>query len=233
MDEMKRKNKKKQTKRGKIGKAAELAEKPFMSIEDVLSELSSQIEQEIPKGTKRFARFAKQFNKRFGGDKGDYGCAAALSFALLGAALQMYYFGHNASVFVEIQGFVEHFVLHDLPRHLARDRNSAQIVADLIARKTLPELADALQQLDVWSADDVTFAKKLTKVRNGISHKNAILLSKHLGSGKKLHILDTDELVADADCVPYLLHSIELLAKLCQASDMYKKVIQHNAQQSP
>lgn len=231
---MKRKNRKKQTKRGKIGKAAELTEKPFMPIEDVLAELSSQIEQEIPKGTKRFERFAKQFNKRFGGDKGDYyGRAAALAFALLGAALQMYYIGHNASVFVELYGFVERFVLRDLAWYLARDRNSAQIIEGLIDRKTLPDLADALQQLDVWSADDVTFAKKLTKVRNGIAHKNAILLSKHLGSGKKLHILDTDELVADADCVPYLLHSIELLAKLCQASDMYKKVIQQNAQQSP
>lgn len=229
---MKSKNKK-QTKRGKTAKTAELAKTTFMSIEDVLAELSSQIEQEIPKGTKRFARFAKQFNNRFCGDPGDYGCAAALAFSLLGAALQMYYVGHNASVFVELQGFVERFVLRDLPQHLARDRNSAQIIADMIDRKTLPELAHALQQLDVWSADDVTFAKKLTKVRNGIAHKNARLLSKPLGSGKNIHILDAAELVANADCVPYLLNSIELLAKLCKASGAYKKRTQENAQQSP
>jgi len=55
-------------------------------------------------------------------------------------------------------------------------------------------------------------AKKLTKVRNGIAHKNAALLSKHLGSGKKLHILDADELVAAADCVPYLLDSTRIYA---------------------
>ena len=45
----------------------------------------------------------------------------------------------------------------------------------MLDKRTLKDIVHYFEKLGLWNKDDVTFALELTKLRNGIAHKNAEL----------------------------------------------------------
>jgi hypothetical protein len=186
-------------------------------IENVLSEVSDYIQNNLPTGKKRFQRLESEFKKKFPENTALRGAAEALTWAMLSTPLALFFLGQNSAVFVELHGFLERYVLRDLPHALAKDKQAAGIISSLIERRTLSELSEILLELKIWNDEDVRFARKLANVRNGIVHKNAKLISKHLSDGRDIHLIDIENLVYKADVVPYIIGTIELLVKLSGA----------------
>ena len=193
-------------------------------IESVLREISENIHTNLSDGQKRFERLEAEFNRKFSEEAFLKSAAEDLIWALLDVPLTLFFLGQNSAVFVELHGFLERYALRDLPSHLAKDKKSAGIISSLIERRTLGELSDILINIEIWDDKDAMFARKLGNVRNGIVHKNAALISKHLGDGRDIHISDIERLVNKTDCVPFIIGAIELLLKLSGAFDRVKKM---------
>jgi hypothetical protein len=193
-------------------------------IKGVLREISENIHANLSDGQKRFEQLEAEFNKTFSEEASLKGAAEVLIWAMLDVPLALFFLGQNSAVFVELHGFLERYALRDLPSHLAKDKKSAEIISSLIERRTLGELSDVLTNIELWDDKDVMFARKLANVRNGIVHKNAALISKHLGDGRDIHISDIEKLVNKTDCVPFIIGTIELLLNLSGAIDRAKKM---------
>jgi hypothetical protein len=183
-------------------------------IENILGDIAEDIHNTLPNGQKRFAKFEVEFKKRFPGGTAVGAAAEVLTWGLLDVPLALYFLGQSSAVFVELHGFLERFVLRDLPFSLAKDKQAAAIITSIIERKTRSELADILLKLRIWNGEDVRFAINLANIRNGIVHKNAKLVSKYLSAGKDVHISDIDSLTRKSDCVHFIIRTIELLVKL-------------------
>jgi len=190
-----------------------------VKIENVLKEIAENIHNNLPEGQKRFKRLVTEFNKRFSEETFLRGAAEALIWAMLDIPLALFFTCQNSAMFVELHGFLERYVLRDLPSHLGKDKRSAEIISSLIERKTLSELSSILLEIKIWDVEDVRFASKLTNIRNGIVHKNAKLISKHLSDGRDIHISDIERLVYKADCAPFIIGTIGLLLKLSGVVD--------------
>ncbi len=193
--------------------ANEYAQSKELNIENVLKIISEQIKKNIPHGDKRFRLFNQEFNKKFQKGSAQRGAAEALTWGILNVPLNLFFLGQNAAVLIELHGFLERFVLIEVPKLLGKDDLSRSLIDDLIRRKTLNELWDVLVVLKRWDEEDIKYISKLANIRNGIAHKNAKLISRHLGDGRDLATSEIDKLLNKTDCIPYILRVIELLIK--------------------
>lgn len=77
--------------------------------------------------------------------------------------------------------------------------------------------------LGIWSKGDLNFIQRLSKIRNGIAHKNELIISKVLNNGKETHYLNIESLADNHESVDYILQSVKLLVKLIEYSIDQKK----------
>jgi hypothetical protein len=114
----------------------------------------------------------------------------------------------NGQALVDLQGILEAFCIRDIPKYLSNNNSHLRsTIAELIERKSLVELAYLLNKLRVWSGDDIKFAKRLNRLRNGVAHRNPKLL-------KQSSFLNIDSALSELDIIPFLIKSISLLYKL-------------------
>lgn len=203
--------------------------KDSADIATLLNQIALHIEAQIPEGRTRFIDFEKQFNEYFVHDAQDERAnpdKAALSVefkrgvaylsihVFFGVPLLLFFVGQNSAALVELHGMLERQVLQTVPVLLSRNKLGAKIIGTITERRNLAEWGDVLRKLDVWTEDDVRFIRKLATIRNGIVHKNAKLISKHLNGGKPLEMYQIDFILDQMDCIPFFLRVLDLQAKL-------------------
>ena len=84
-------------------------------IESVLREISENIHASSSDGQKRFERLEVEFNRKFSEEASLRVVAETLTWAMLDVPLALFFLGQNSAVFVELHGFLERYVLRDLP----------------------------------------------------------------------------------------------------------------------
>lgn len=185
-----------------------------IGIEKRLAEVQDTIVKSIEPGKKRFVKLLKELDKSFPPNSVKRGSADGITYFLLDSAFELYFIGNNSALFIELQGIIERFCLNKACDFIAVDDIAKKILEDSFSKKTLNDVAEYFKTISLWSEEDVKFAKKITNIRNGIAHKNAELVSKHLGDGKKSLLTSIDDITKSVDAVPYIIHTIELLIKI-------------------
>ncbi len=186
-------------------------------VDEVLAKHALLVRTNLASGDERFAGFKRQFNEKF--PKRDpvlRGFAQASLWAIFGSPLMLYYLGQPAMVIVELHGLLEHYVRRDLPKFLTRDKAGREVIRRRIDRATLKTMADDLRELGVWSESDVSVVKRLAKLRDGVVHNNASVLSKALGQEAGQDLGDARNAVDEIDPAPLLLGALGLLVKIAK-----------------
>src|SRR6218665_1567922 len=185
-----------------------------VGIEKRLAEVEETIINSIKPGKKRFAKLNIALDISFPPKSVKRGAADGLTYFLLDSAFELYFIGNNSALFIELQGILERFCLNKACDFIAADDVAKTILEDSFSKKTLNDIAEYFKTISLWNVEDVKFARKITHIRNGIAHKNAELVSKHLGDGKKSLITSIDEITKSVDAIPFIIHTIELLIKI-------------------
>ena len=183
-------------------------------IENRLKDVQETIINSIEPGKKRFEKLRKEIDKAFPPNSVKRGAAEGLTYFLFDSAFELYFIGNNSALFIELQGLLERFCINKACDFIAVDNIAKSILEDSFSKKTLNDIAEYFKTISVWTDEDVRFAKKLTHIRNGIAHKNGELVSKHLGDGKKSLLTSIDDITRNADSIPFIIHTIELLIKI-------------------
>lgn len=185
-----------------------------VGIENRLTEVQDTIVKSIEPGKKRFENLRKELDKSFPPNSVKRGAADGLTYFLFDSAFELFFIGNNSALFIELHGLIERFCLNKACEFIAVDDIAKSILEDSFSKKTLNDVAEYFKTISLWTDDDIRFAKKLTHIRNGIAHKNAELVSRHLGDGKKSLLTSIDEITKSVNAIPYIVHTIELLIKL-------------------
>jgi len=131
----------------------------------------------------------------------------------LGSTLLLYALGRTGSALIELHGVLERRSIDALLRLIViQDKKSVGQRA--LERLTLPDLATMLVEVDVLEDSDKKFAEKISGIRNSLSHRNPVRVSKLLMSGKSLDAIAIDAVVEDIDFVPFAVDAIKYLIKL-------------------
>jgi len=186
-----------------------------ISIEKTIDELIVSLEKELPEGRIRLKKFIDFFKKKFPLEQNPErrGRADAITWALMDVPLILYGLNKNGSAIIELHGILERFVLRETV-YLIRGSLEEGILTRVFERFTLPELVEILYNLKKMEKADVKFAKKLTRIRNGLAHKNPRIISNIVLSGKEISVLDIDTVMTKFDCVPLLINAIDFLVRL-------------------
>ena len=185
-----------------------------VGIENRMLEVQNTIINSIEPGKKRFDKLKKELDKSFPPNSVKRGAADGLTYFLFDSEFELYFIGNNSALFIELQGLIERFCINKACEFIAVDDIAKSLLEDSFSKKTLNDIAKYFKTISLWTDEDVKFATKLTHIRNGIAHKNAELVSKHLGDGRKNLLTSIDEITKSVDTIPYIIHSIELLIKI-------------------
>lgn len=186
-------------------------------IENRLKDVQETIINNIEPGKKRFQKLLTELDKKFPPKSVKRGAADGLTYFLFDSAFELYFIGNNSALFIELHGLLERFCLNKACDFIAVDDVAQSILKDSFSKKTLNDVAEYFKIISLWTDEDVKFAKKLTHIRNGIAHKNAELVSKHLGDGKKSLLTSINDITRHADSIPFIIHTIELIIKIADA----------------
>ncbi len=117
-------------------------------------------------------------------------CHRALAEALLhnyfDIAVQHYGSEHFSSVYSELHAVLERMAIAIFPSRIA-NAAGVGIVAALIERRTLSELAPHFLSLGQIDKADMAFISRLAAIRNGVAHRNLTLLGKHVHATAPAH----------------------------------------------
>lgn len=192
----------------------EKSETMLLTINGTIEELIISIENSLPGMNNKFCEFIEIFNREFPLDNPEErGGAEAITWALMGAPLILYSLEMNGAAIVELHGIVERLALRETVNRIA-SASKKSIVMDVMQRRTLPDFSSILCDLEILDKDDLKFSKQLSRIRNGLAHKNPKIISDVAHSGKPIHFLDIDSVINNYDCVPLIIKSIRLLVKM-------------------
>ena len=136
-----------------------------------------------------------------------------LTVVLFDGPLLLYAIGMNTSAIMELHSILERFSSREVSKVLAKPSHES-VVKKMLERYTLPGLAKILRDLDILDDEDVNYAERLNRLRNGIAHRNERVISNALCSSRTISLLDIDHEVNKIDVKPYLLSGIVFLYKL-------------------
>jgi hypothetical protein len=83
---------------------------------------------------------------------------------------------------------------------------------------SLEDLAELLRDQGIWNYNDFSIVKRLTRLRNGVVHKNRLTVSNLLYSGKEISPFDIPNLTKRIDTQSVILASLELILKIMEGS---------------
>ena len=190
-----------------------------LGIENRMTYLEEKIAKSIEPGKKRFNKLLIAIDSEFPPKTPKRGAIDGITAITFDTAFELYFTGNNSALLIELQGILERFCNNALCDLLPIDNNSQQIIVDAFEKKTLMDFAPYFKQLNIWDDIDVKFALKLTTIRNGIAHKNATLVSKHLNDGKQEHHSSIHEITTKTDCIPYFIDTLKLIYKASKAAE--------------
>lgn len=183
-----------------------------LSIVGTVEELLLDLESRQPSAKLKLNKFVEAFNKKFPSNTKlqDRGRADAITWALMDSPLLLYALNMNGSAIIELHGIVESFALRETVNHL-------RVSWRIFQHHHLPDLVSVLFDLAIFDKEDVKFAEKLNRIRNGLAHKNPKAISNALCSGKTISVLDTDSVMTKFDIIPLLIGTISILVKMSKA----------------
>lgn len=190
-----------------------------LGIENRLPYLEEKISTSIEPGKKRFKKLIKSIDADFPPKSAKRGAMDGISAVTFDTAFELYFTGNNSALLIELQGILERFCNNALCDLLPIDNLSQKVIVDSFEKKTLMDFAPYFKQLDIWDENDVKFALRLTTIRNGIAHKNALVVSKYLNDGKQEHFSSIHEITSKTDCIPYIVETLKLILKASKAAE--------------
>ena len=158
--------------------------------ESRLHVISNNMENALKQKEQKIAMLVKAIDESFPPEtpnRGFYEAFASLSFD---TAYSLYLQNNNSALVVELQGILERYCLNALEDLLPIDDIAKEIIVDVLSKKTLRDVAPYFEKYGIWDENDKDFATELTKLRNGIAHKNPEIVSRSKlvkGSGQERH----------------------------------------------
>ncbi len=193
---------------------AKKEEKSLPEIEETSQEIRKWIMAVSDEAKQRLDAYLKNFNEEFPrSDPLLYGASNALTWGLMGQPLALFAIGLNGPAIIELHSILETFstraVIHQLK--IADEQATLQ---ETIQFLPLPKVASILLDMSIWNSEDVKFANRLSRLRNGLAHKNQKTISNVVLSGKTIPLLDIDNVMTKVDLIPFLIGTTKLLIKL-------------------
>lgn len=182
----------------------------------LIDEVTDTISNSIIKGKDKMKRLLGQIESDYPNGTSQRALIDGVTYHLFTNAFQLYFIGNNAALFVELQGLLERVCLDKICVFLSVGKDVEPILFHAFSMKTLKDIADYFRQIKLWDKEDVKFAERLTSIRNGIAHKNALLVSKLLGDGRKRSLHSISEVTSRTDMIPYIIRTIELIVKVTE-----------------
>lgn len=184
--------------------------------ESRLHVISDNMENALKQKEQKIAKLVKSIDKMFPQqtpNRGFYEAYASLSFD---TAYSLYLQNNNSALIIELQGILERFCLNALEDLLPIDDVAKDIVVDMLRKKTLIDVAPYFVKYGLWDEQDKDYASELSKLRNGIAHKNAEIVSRSKlvkSSGQDRHYESIHSLMNKMDCTSFIVRTMELMVK--------------------
>lgn len=168
-----------------------------------------------PGAESRIERCIIEFEARYSDGRDTRTLQAILyGIGMLGDVLPLYLLGRNSTVYGEVYSWLERTTIECFPRVITRVERRMEVLARFIERRTLGDFCKPLVELRVWGEDDARFIRKLTQIRNGIAHRNADLISRHVNSGNPLTLAGIAPLVDETDAADAIVRALSPLTKV-------------------
>ena len=184
------------------------------SIEKITNEIIERFDIDKKIIRDRLDTFTSTFKTEFHDQTPfEHGQSAVIVWALLDTPLILFGMNMHSAALMEIHSILERFVIRHVVEILTKPKNQ-DISTKIIERLTLSDLAPILQNLNVLDNEDLKFIEKLSKLRNGVAHKNAKVISNVANSGKLIPVLDIESVVNKIDFIPIVIGTIKIFNKL-------------------
>lgn len=184
--------------------------------ESRLHVISNNMENALKQKEQKIAMLVKAIDESFPPEtpnRGFYEAFASLSFD---TAYSLYLQNNNSALVVELQGILERYCLNALEDLLPIDDIAKEIIVDVLSKKTLRDVAPYFEKYGIWDENDKDFAMELTKLRNGIAHKNPEIVSRSKlvkGSGQERHYESIHSMMNKVDCTSFIVRTMGLMVK--------------------
>jgi hypothetical protein len=132
---------------------------------------------------------------------------------VLDRAVQLVVLGHTAAVYVELHAALERYVITALPRAVGKNDVAARVVAELIDRRTLSDLAPHMVAIGRWAPDDLPFVRRLAQLRNAVAHRNENALRKLVGGDPMSYRDEPFDRLKRVDATVDLVETLKLMIK--------------------
>ena len=141
-----------------------------------------------------------------------------ITITLLDKALILHIFNHNNAAIIELYGALERYAVNTLSKVLIIPERQT-IGLKLIERRTLPDLASLLKDCGVFEKKHVKFCNRLSRLRNGLAHRNTGVVSKVILSGKEINEFELETAVSDEVFYEYLIGTVWACGNLMQSEE--------------
>gem|GEM_PF-5776752 len=184
--------------------------------ESRLHVISNKMEDALKQKEQKIAMLVKAIDDFFPPETPNRGFYEALASLSFDTAYSLYLQNNNSALVVELQGILERYCLNSLEDLLPIDDIAKEIIIDVFSKKTLRDVGPYFVKYGIWDENDNDFAMELTKLRNGIAHKNAEIVSRSKlvqGNGQDRHYESIHTLMNKVDCTSFIVRTMELMVK--------------------
>lgn len=188
-----------------------------LNISDRLYAITDNIESSLKNKDTKINILTKAIDLKFPISSVSRGLFDGFSSQVLDTAFSLYILNNNSALIVELQGILERFCLNALTDILPINDIAKYIIDDAFDKKTLKEIAPYFEKFNIWEKDDVEFAIELTKLRNGIAHKNAGIVSRSKlvkSNGQARHPESIHTMMSKIDCSDFIVRTMDLIIKV-------------------
>ena len=195
--------------------ADKVADKP-LKVHERLNSIASDIKKSLNDKNTKITKLTSEIDKKYPSQSVSRGLFDAFSAMSLDTAYSLYLLNNNSALILELQGVLERFCINALNDMLPINDVAKSIITDAFDKKTLKDVANYFKDWGLWNEDDVRFALEITKLRNGIAHKNAELVSRSKlvkSNGQYRHPESIHSLMSKVDCSEYIVRTMELIIK--------------------
>lgn len=127
-------------------------------------------------------------------------------------SLILYAVGRNGAAIVELNSTVERQAIERLLELIVLPER-IDVARRVFERLTLQDLTPMLLECGIIEKDDLKFAERLGRLRNGLAHRNPRIISNAILSGQQIREQEIETVVSDLDYVPYAIGAIRFLIK--------------------
>lgn len=188
-----------------------------MNISDRLYAISDDIERALKHKDKKIEILVDAIDKKYPPRSVIRGLYDGFSAMVLDTVYSLYLLNNNSALVVELQGILERFCLNALTDILPIDDVAKSIIDNAFDKNTLKDVASYFEKYNLWDKNDVEFALELTKLRNGIAHKNAELVSRSKlvnSNGQIRHMESIHTIMRKVNCTDYIVRTMDLIIKV-------------------